>query len=89
MENQKKRMGFYTTRFVEARDKLEAETYAVEMIQQDPKLNRGMRNAPNDRATIAALKVTEVEELRMQHGFAFYNMSFLARLRCKLRDLFP
>ena len=55
-----KRLGFYTTRFLEAPDKEEAEQKAVESLRQNERLRNGVLN---DRSDPPLLFAEEIEEI--------------------------
>lgn len=70
------RMGFYTTRYVRARNEEEAETRAVQMVRQAKSLRANIRTA-----SLTPMIYVEIIERRpwwhrfkMQPGFAFWNM---------------
>ncbi|HJP95836.1 MAG TPA: hypothetical protein VJ843_00535 [Candidatus Saccharimonadales bacterium] len=67
------RMGFYTTRFVEAKDAEQAEAIAVELIKRDTKLSETVLNKRGDSPMLHAEEVEEVEESGAQLGYAFYS----------------
>lgn len=71
-------VGFYTTRFVQAASEIEAESAAVELIKQDPKLGRSVLNERADPPIMFVEDVDEVEVEDVPHvtpGFAFYPAS--------------
>jgi hypothetical protein len=69
------RMGFYTTRFVEADDERAAEVAAVDLIRADPKL-QVVTNDRSDPPMIYADEVVEVAGPDPEYpnaGYAFYS----------------
>ena len=65
--------GFYTTRFVEARNPEEAEEIAIALIKEDPKLSGIVLNEGSDPAMLYAEEIEEVRKLEQQLGYAFYS----------------
>jgi hypothetical protein len=68
----------FTTRFVQAASEIEAESAAVELIRQDPKLGRSVLNERADPPTIHVEDVDEVavdDVPQVTPGFAFYPAS--------------
>jgi hypothetical protein len=72
-ENQK--LGFYTTRFVEAPNEAAAEEMAIALLRDDPKLH-GVLNEQADAPIMFAEKIVELtsfEGLKLPGtGFVFY-----------------
>lgn len=72
-----KRFGFYTTRFVEALDKGEAERFAIESLRQHDQLREGVLNDHSDPPMLFAEEIDEVstfEDVENQvPGLAFYE----------------
>lgn len=72
--NQK--MGFYTTRFVEAEDNEAAEYAVMDMMRSDPKLVKGVLNEKSDPPMMYAEEIEELESFEgfpvPGTGFAFY-----------------
>jgi len=68
VENEIRKHGFYTTRFVEARDEEEAETKVVEMLRNDASL---VALTQNDRSDPPMMYVEEIEELK---SFGEFNV---------------
>ena len=73
--NQK--VGFYTTRFVEAESEEEAENKVIDILRNDPKLIKSVLNKKSDSPMIY---VEEIEQLKSFKGhpingtgFAFYT----------------
>jgi hypothetical protein len=54
------RLGFFTTRFVEAETPDGAEHFAVGLVRQDPFLQRAVRNAPSDPPMIYLDSLSEI-----------------------------
>lgn len=55
-----KRMGFYTTRFVEAADEEEAESVALETLRQEPVMGDATLNDAFDPPLLFAERVDEI-----------------------------
>jgi hypothetical protein len=71
-----KRFGFYTTRFVEAFDRHDAERAAIESLRQDDRLRGRVRNARSDAPLLFAEEIAEMpsfEGVDRSHGLAFYE----------------
>jgi hypothetical protein len=75
------RMGFYTTRFVHARNEEEAETRAVQMVRE----SKSLRSAGIKSSSFTPMIYLESIERRpwwykfkTQHGFVFWNMDLEA-----------
>ena len=60
LDGDSKRLGFYTTRYVEARDAKEAELAGVQQIRQDPKFQQVL-NQRSDPPTIHVEQIVEVK----------------------------
>jgi hypothetical protein len=71
------RMGFYTTRYVQAENKEIAELKAVEHIQNDDKLNQVVLNAPDNPPLINSEEVLELDSFKGINppgaGYSFYR----------------
>ncbi|MBA3241715.1 MAG: hypothetical protein H0T60_10865 [Acidobacteria bacterium] len=67
-----RRMGFYTTRFVEAAGPEEAESAIVESLRQDGELGALVLNQPDDTPLMYVEEIEEVGSLRDASGFSFY-----------------
>jgi hypothetical protein len=71
------RLGFYTTRFVEAADQAEAEHRAVDMLRRDAKLHGKVLNDKSDPPLIFAEEIEELDSFdgveSMTPGLAFYE----------------
>ena len=75
LDGEPKRLGFVTTRFVDAPDSGSAELSAVQMIREDPKFGH-LLNERSDSPTICVEEVTEVssgETNRPNAGYTFYE----------------
>ena len=66
VDDETAKYGFYTTRFVEARDEEDAETKVVEMLRNDPKL---VAATLNERSDSPMIYVEEIEELTSFRGY--------------------
>lgn len=77
LEGVVQKLGFYTTRWVEANDPKEAELQAVALVKNDTELRAAVRNEPEDPPTIFLEEVTEVvdfEDVKVPGaGYSFYN----------------
>jgi hypothetical protein len=70
-----KRMGFYTTRWIEASSSEDAENRAIELIRSDAELRPQVLNAKNDPPMVYIEELAEVEEHDVpdiQQGFSFF-----------------
>ena len=70
---QTKRMGFFTTRFVEATNEAEAETVAVSLLRQDENLRGNVLNTADDPPMIYVDEVEQVNGLQQAQGFTFFS----------------
>jgi len=74
-EGKAMKLGFLTTRLVEAQDKTQAELSAVQLIREDPKL-AGVLNERADPPMIYCEGIEEIEPFdptsAVQLGFTFY-----------------
>lgn len=70
------RMGFYTTRYVEAENREDAEKRSVELIKNDPKLKDVMLNIRSDPPMIYLEKIEEISSFdgvdKTNTGYTFY-----------------
>jgi hypothetical protein len=68
------RLGFYTTRFVQASDRDGAELLAVDLIRRE--LENRIRNERSDSPMIFAEKIDVVDGVvpQISSGFAFFPM---------------
>jgi hypothetical protein len=74
-EDKPKRVGFFTTRFVQAADEDQAERKAVQLLGDDPKLH-GVLNERNDPPEIIIEEVDEVEASQVApvlQGYSFFS----------------
>ena len=71
------RMGFYTTRYVEAEDTALADFKAVELIQNDDELNQSVFNTPDNPPVLYSEEITELETFKGINvpggGYSFYR----------------
>lgn len=76
LEGTVQRVGFYTTRFVEANDPEQAELRAVALVKSDEELRTAVRNKPDDPPTIHLEEVVEVVDFEGVQvpgaGYSFY-----------------
>jgi hypothetical protein len=67
-----KRLGFNTTRFVQAADESQAESRALDQLRSDPKLH----NTHNDRTDPPEVFIEDIEEVdaaeKVPGGYAFF-----------------
>ncbi len=73
-DGQLQRLGFYTTRFVEAKDPKEAEMRAVQLVREDEKLKGCVKN---ERPNPPMLFLEEIEQVsrfprNRGKGYTFY-----------------
>jgi hypothetical protein len=76
LDGEIKKLGFYTTRFVEACDEREAEDLVIELLRQDSSL---LETVKNDKSDLPMMHVERIEELDSFEGcfvpgagFTFY-----------------
>ena len=76
LDDLEKKLGFYTTRYVEAHNKEAAEYVAMDMLRGDPKLAKGVLNDKSDPPMMYAEEVEEIDSFEglplSGTGFAFY-----------------
>ena len=75
VDGQQTRMGFYTTRFVQANNQESAELLAVDLLRNDKKL-RGVANLRSDPPMIFADEIEEVaadDVPESSSGFTFFT----------------
>ena len=69
--------GFFTIRFAEAPNVVEAENSAVQMIRHTQRLRDLVRNAPDDPPIMDVIAITEMQSLagieNLEPGFAWYE----------------
>ena len=69
--------GFYTTRYVEASDSVDAEYKAIDLIRGDARLRRSVRNAPGDPPIMDVVRIRDVDSFspfkKAGQGFAFFH----------------
>jgi hypothetical protein len=72
-EGQPTRMGFYATRFVEAKNREAAELLAVDLVRRDKEF-RGILNERNDPPMIFADEIEKVaaSEIQSTAGYSFF-----------------
>ena len=74
VDSDTRRLGFYTTRFVEAEDERSAELVAIQLIRDDPKLPEVLHQR-SDPPMIYAEEITAVAAPDRDHpntGYTFY-----------------
>ena len=81
VDSQDQKLGFYVTVFVEATDEHAAETKAMDLLRNDPKL---VNNILNTKADAPLMFVDELEELEAfeepylpRTGFSFFPQDSL------------
>lgn len=68
-----KKVGFYTTRFVEADSMEKAEENAIEVLRNDKFLASAVFNKQNDSPAVFVEKISiEENEITSNSGFSFY-----------------
>ena len=77
VEDQPLKMGFYTTRYLEAADEAMAEEAVIEMLKEDAHLVEATLNDLDDSPMLFVLEITEMESLEgcpvPGTGFTFYS----------------
>lgn len=75
MDGKPSRLGFFTTRFVEAGNESDAELMALAMLREDSSL-KGVLNEVTDPPMIYCDEIEEIEPFQpasvVQQGFTFY-----------------
>ena len=76
LDDVEKKLGFYTTRFVEAQNEEAAEYVVMDLLRGDPKLAKGVLNDKSDPPMMYAEEVEELDSFAglpvPGQGFAFY-----------------
>ncbi len=70
-----KRLGFFTNRFIEGSNSSEVEERAIAQIRDDPKLKNGLLNGVEDPPMIFVDEIVEVDAdtvPEIRPGFAFF-----------------
>jgi len=71
------KVGFYTTRFVEAKDDRAAEENAISTLRNDPTLREGVLNEKSDAPMMFVEEIAEVDSFDgltlSGTGFSFYT----------------
>ena len=74
------RLGFYTTRFVEAADEKAAEENAISILRDDPTLKQCTLNEKTDAPMLFVEEITEVDSFNGLNvpgaGFSFYPETY-------------
>ena len=60
VDGKNQKLGFYTTRWVEANNEHDAERFAIEIIRNDPKLNSNTLNKKTDPPLMHASEVKDI-----------------------------
>jgi hypothetical protein len=80
--------GFYTTRCVEASSSVDAEHHAIELIRNDPKLRRSVRNSRTDPPLMFVVDIRVVDTFAPLKppgtGYAFFHGRGAGRPRSRL-----
>ena len=77
VNGQPKRLGFFTTRFVQAKNREGAELLAVDLIQSDTRLRDSVLNERSDPPRIFAEEIEVVDASDVpdvQSGFSYFPM---------------
>lgn len=76
IDDVQQKLGFYTTRYVEALNEEAAEYAVMDMLRGDPKLAKGVLNDKSDPPMMYAEEVEEIDSFEgvplAVSGFAFY-----------------
>ena len=75
IDEEVKRLGFFTNRFIEATCSSDAELVAIAQVRDDPKLCVGTLNATDDPPMIYVDEIVEVNGdavPEMRHGYTFF-----------------
>src|SRR5687768_6172626 len=76
LDDVEQKLGFYTTKYVEAQNEEAAEHIVMNMLRDDPKLAKGVLNDKSDPPMMYAEEVEEIESFEAVplpgSGFAFY-----------------
>lgn len=77
LDGVEQKLGFYTTRYVEAQDEEAAEYAVMDILRADPKLAKGVLNDKSDPPMMYAEEVDEIDSFEgcplPGTGFAFYS----------------
>ena len=75
VDGQEQKIGFFTTRWIEANNANDAEKFAIENIRNDPKIKNNILNFKTDPPFMHASEVEEVNFLSGKEtntGFVFF-----------------
>jgi hypothetical protein len=76
IEGKNNKLGFITTRWVEARTEAEAEKSAIELIRNDPQLKDTVLNKKDDQPMLYAEEIVEIKSFEGVNppgaGYGFY-----------------
>ncbi len=76
VDDEPQRLGFYTTRFVEAPNSDQARQHALRLVREDPKLAGMVLNESSDPPMLSVGEIEEVESFEefesVPPGFTFY-----------------
>jgi hypothetical protein len=77
LDGKAEKVGFYTTRFVEAKDDNEAEEKAIAALRNDPTLLERLLNEKSDTPMLFVEEIAELESFEgltlPGTGFSFYT----------------
>ena len=77
IDGKAKKMGFYTTLYLEAADPRSADFAAADLLRADPKLRRQVLNPLDDQPFLVADEIVEVQSFDgcqlPRTGFVFYD----------------
>ena len=77
LDGKAEKVGFYTTRFVEAKDDHEAEMNAISTLRNDPSLREGVLNEKSDPPMLYVEEIAELDSFDgltlPRTGFSFYT----------------
>ncbi len=76
LDGKNQKLGFYTTRFVEAQNEEDAEERAIVLLRDDSKLRSGVLNEQSDSPVMFAEEIVELKSFdglkTPGTGFTFY-----------------
>jgi hypothetical protein len=77
LDGKAEKVGFYTTRFVEAKDDQEAEENAISTVRNEPTLREGVLNEKSDAPMLFVEEIAELDSFDgltlPGTGFSFYT----------------
>lgn len=76
LDDEERRLGFYTTVFIEAENEEQAELQAIDLLRNDPKLVDGLLNPKADSPMMFVEEIDELESFAdvtlPRTGFSFF-----------------